>query len=211
MRRIATLTLVAAVVLLSGCFDIYEHISRDQNGLVDVYFRVSFSRSMMEMATSMSETPRAFSPDDLFGEQDAATSEILSTFGGKFERIDTSAELGAWTEFAINPKLKPHLDLMKARSSPLVPDISSNQIVITFNGAGENPDYQQTYDQILSSFKFRLTISKSVMPTVSRAVVSTAEIDFKPIVVSLPDEFLIDIPVSYLMQSTGKVEIVITR
>jgi hypothetical protein len=63
----------------------------------------------------------------------------------------------------------------------------------------------------MAAFKYRLTIGKAFMKTISGVVVATKDFDYKPVAIEMPDMFLIEIPMVYLLNSQEDVQIVLYR
>jgi hypothetical protein len=213
MRKAMRIVSLLSVLALFGCLDIYEHVSKEANGNINVYLKLTVAKSLLSIANSGSDTANANPFDSITGPNGSEiTKEITDVFKGTLTKVDTELETGMAMQLSLNMKSKDVQSYLQSDDVPLLPKIDDEKIVFSFS----NPSSSSTEDNqmgmaLLSSYKFRLTISKSVCPRVSKVVLATDEFDYKPQIISLPDMFLIEIPLSYLMKSSQKTELIVYK
>ena len=213
MHKALRIVFVLSVLVLVGCLDIYEHLSKEANGNINIYLKLSIAKSLLSLANSGSDTATVNPFDSIAGPNGSEiTKEITDVLKGTLTKVDTELETGVAIQLSLNMKSKDVQSYLESGGVPLVPRIDDEKIVFSFsNPSSSSKEDNQMGVALLSSYKYRLTISKSVCPTVSKVVLSTDEIDYKPQIVSLPDMFLIEIPLSYLMKSSQKTELIVYR
>lgn len=62
----------------------------------------------------------------------------------------------------------------------------------------------------MAAFKYRLSIGKALMPTISKVILTTGEVEINPEAIDLPDMYMIEIPMSYVF-GTEKSQLVILK
>jgi len=190
-------------------------VSKDANGNINVYFKLAVAKALLQMASSDSQTtsdPFA----GLFGPgENQVAEEITNVLKGTITKIDTDEETGLSVQLSLNMKAKQVQDAIGSGQVPFVPKIDNEKIVVIFSELSSNGTPDSTDNAmgtaLMSSFKYRLTISKAVCPKISKVVYSTDEIDYKPQVVDLPDMFLIEVPMNYLTKASKVSELIIYR
>jgi hypothetical protein len=213
MRIAIRIVSLLSVLALFGCLDIYEHVSREANGNINVYLKLTVAKSLLSMSNSGSDTPNTNPFDSITGPNGSeVTKEITDVLKGTLTKVDTELETGLAIQLSLNLKSKDVQSYLQSNDVPLLPKIDDKRIVFSFS----NPSSSSTEDNqmgmaLLSSYKFRLTISKTVCRSISKVVLSTDEVDYKPQIVSLPDMFLIEVPLSYLMKSSQKTELIVYK
>ncbi len=214
MARLRLLVaLLCMVIILGGCIDIYEHIGKERNGNVNVYLKLTVSKALLKMAESESD-----SESDPFGEIFAEGNEFtneITNLKGTLAKVDTELETGLAMQLSLNVKAPEIHTALQSGEAPFLPKFGNDRITLSFSGMSRNTDSSSEDSAmglvLMSSYKYRLSISKSACSTISRVVYSTDEVDYKPQVIDLPDMFLIEVPLSYLMKTSKVSELVIYR
>jgi hypothetical protein len=213
MRIAIRIVCLLSILSLFGCLDIYEHVSKEANGNINVYLKLTVAKSLLSMSNSGSDTANANPFDSITGPNGSEiTKEITDVLKGTLTKVDTELETGLAIQLSLNLKSKDVQSYLQSDDVPLLPKIDDKKIVFSFS----NPNTSSTEDNqmgmaLLSSYKFRLTISKSVCSSISKVILSTDELDYKPQIISLPDMYLIEVPLSYLMKSSQKTELIIYK
>jgi hypothetical protein len=186
MHKAIRILFVLSVLVLVGCLDIYEHLSKEANGNINIYLKLSIAKSLLSMANSGPDTATVNPFDSIAGPNGSEiTKEITDVLKGTLTKVDTELETGVAIQLSLNMKSKDVQSYLESGGVPLVPRIDDEKIVFSFsNPSSSSKEDNQMGMVLLSSYKYRLTISKSVCPMVSKVVLSTDEIDYKPQIVS---------------------------
>jgi hypothetical protein len=213
MSRLGIVLLVLSILCLAGCLDIYEHVSKEKNGNTNVYLKLTVAKALLEMAKSDSQKGDSDPFAEITGSgENEIYKEITDVLKGKLTRIDTELEAGMAVELSLNLKAKEVRAFLDSDDSPLIPRIDDEKIVFTFSTMNRSSsEDNQMGLALLSSYKYRLTISKSICPTISRVILSTDEFDFKPQIASLPDMFLVEVPLSYLFKASKTTQLIVYK
>jgi hypothetical protein len=180
-----------------------------------VYLEVGISKGMIELAEEMGEDG-----ENPFRGLDLGEKELVENYPSgvqaKLDKIDNDFEVGfrinlIYDDVNVNMASieKPGEDLS------FLPIEGEKEVRIMFTsteGAGDSSSAGDPFaSAILKSFKYRLTISRQFMSSLSKVVVLTKDFDYKPEFVSLADMYLIEIPIAYLIGHGGKVEMILYR
>jgi len=204
--RIASLAVVV-LVAAAGCLDICEHITRDSDGRVCVYIKVGLSKAMIDLAQDLNE-----SASDPFEDVDLGQDELVEGLpegvDASVERIDNDIESGFAITATYPAAVSASLALTAGEGeAPFFPIESERSVRIRFpesEADREQPDEENPFEKgMMQSFKYRLTIGKAFMKTVSRVTVSTADGEREAAFVSLPDLYLVEIPIAVLLGEGG--------
>jgi hypothetical protein len=201
-----------AALLVGGCLDVTQYISKDKRGLTNVYLKVAIAKSLMELAKSESsnfsdpfEDQSGLQAEDVFKGLPAGT-QMTS------EKIDNDFEQGFSMSIAMDFQQQITSGLIDpSQSIPFVPIDRGTKVTIDLPASGDAKSDNPLTDSMMKSFKYRLIIAKSFMPKISRVIVSTKNFDYKPELVSLSDIYLIEMPIGYLMTPDAGNQIVLEK
>ena len=207
VRFLATLVLLVAVVLLSGCIDLVQYISGSASE-VDVYFRLTMQKSIFEMASAFGEEPQDL--DAMFEEFDLNEEDVVAELPqgvvANFESINSDSEFGFELRYSAS---RAALDSLQDGEAAFVPRVSPWGILIPLaegNGSAESDEFA---DAFLGSAKYRLMISKRLVSRVSEARVLSGPVSIPISVTELPDVWLLEFPMNlwYSSDYSATVEI----
>jgi hypothetical protein len=206
---------VALLIGASGCIDIEEHITRNSEGQVCVFVKVGVAKGMIELAEQMGEDG-----ENPLGDLDLGEEELVEDYPSgvqaKLSRIDNEYEVGFRIDLVYDD-VDMNMASIEAPGEDLtfLPIEGEREVRIVFASteeAGESSLPEDPFSSaVFSSFKYRLTIGRQFMSSLSRVVVSAGAIDYKPEFVSYPDMFLVEIPLSYLVGHGGNAELILYR
>ena len=213
MRIAIRIVCLLSILSLFGCLDIYEHVSKEANGNINCLLEADVAKSLLSMSNSGSDTADANPFDSITGPNGSEiTKEITDVLKGTLTKVDTELETGLAIQLSLNLKSKDVQSDLQSDDVPLLPKIDDKKIV--FSSQTLILHQQKTIKWGWLYFHptiFRLTISKSVCSSISKVILSTDELDYKPQIISLPDMYLIEVPLSYLMKSSQKTELIIYK
>lgn len=201
MRLFGRFVAGASVLLLAGCLDVYQHIAKEDNGHMSVYFTMTLSKTFLSMANGAgggSSQP----PSDPFADfQKSPMVTAAKAIGSSITRIDNDTEFGVVIQSSLDPKSQAVQAAMKSPAGPMVPQVSNEGITLFFPSQSTPSDKDQNSGAILTAFKYRLSVGKSLMPTLSKVILRTGGTETVIAAVDLPDMYLIEVPLSAVFSS----------
>lgn len=203
MRKALFLLLIVSTLILSGCIDVYQHIKRNSNGNTDLYIQFTLSKPLMAMASSFSDDEDSFDYNQWLDKDNN-----LSTFSSNGFPIIEQGKIDTETDFGFFVKTSYNLSQNKniKGDTNFIPLQSGSKTVFYLNlkssSEGDSiKENTQIVNALLSSAKYRLTISKTFLKNISKVYLEDDEIIRKISFVDLTDEYLIEIPMIYLLDN----------
>lgn len=189
-KRYLLICTIICAMLFTSCFDSLESITYS-NGEYVITTRFTISKTTLEMATESDESGVT---------ADSILKEMTDLFpsNASIEKVDTDTDFG----ISVTMKVKPNTKDENAKG--FLPTISTDASYFQFNPI--ESDYFSNAEEgianlMLASAKWRILISKKVMPTIKSAhlkyFLSGDKIYFP--VVDLIDMYYIEIPFSLLI------------
>ena len=211
-RLMRSVSVAIAALLLGACLDVTQYISKDKQGLTNVYLKVGIAKSLMELAKLESsefedpfESLRGLQAEDVFKGLPAGTQ--MTT-----DKIDNDFEYGFSLSIALDFQAQIKKGLIDpSQINPFVPIDRGTKVTIDLPPPDGSESKNPVTDSMMKSFKYRLIVAKTYMPKISRVIVSTNSFDYKPELVSLSDIYLIEMPIGYLIASDEGSQIVLER
>lgn len=189
--------LIAALVFaLSGCVEIFQYITQNQDGEIEVSASVRVQKSLFEIATGFTGEP----PPDYESEFGFTEDEILREYPEQlemgFRSIDTELEYGFEVTLSGAPEL-----LQQHRGAPFIPHTEREVTSILFEGEGNGSADDDLALALFASSKYRLLISKNYLPNISEVWYETRG-DRAPVELhDYEDVYLVEFPIVYLFAS----------
>jgi hypothetical protein len=210
MKLVTRLLMAASVLLLAGCFDVYQHVTKESNGHVNVYFKIAMAKAFLTMANSSGGgTPQP--PQDPFADfQNSPMVTSAKGLGSSVTRVDNDSEFGVVMQSSLDLGSKPVRDAMKTPAGPMVPQVSDSGITLFFPSQTPQSNNDQNSGAVLAAFKYRLSVGKTLMPTLSKVVLRTGGTETVVAAVELPDMYLIEVPLSSVF-SAADVQLVLLK
>ncbi len=186
---------VVGIIAFTSCIDIFQNITLDSDNNITMAVRYTVSKAIFELGDSDGPI------EDVFADQVISEDLAKEMFGenGKkkvsFETVNTESDYGAMIKVSY-PKN------MKITDEDVgFPKISPNRIEIKpFIGDGEQVEDDPYSMMFFSSMKYRLQLSKNVLPHVTSArlqFLNESSHTLYPI--DLEDSYLFEIPLVLLM------------
>jgi hypothetical protein len=180
---------------LSGCLDIFQHIARMDNGKDRHTLKIGVSKAIMEMAAR-------------FGEGDANLN-VLSTdtadieneyarFNGKAEVLNTETEFGYILNMDIGYNREVVDAIIKEKPS-FVPLYTKEGMSLGIESLGDNSETNEYGLVFLSTSRYRLSVSKRCMASVSRVTITKNGKETPVSFLDLGDSYFVEIPILLLM------------
>ena len=194
---------------LTGCIDIVQHITRKSDGTDQNTISLTIAKAMLEMATSM-QGNSSVNYDELFTEFNASDMKEYEQFGAKITKINDQVNVGYLIDMNINYKDKDILKAINAEDIDFIPKYTKKKMTI-YVGSLQDDDSSQTGNEMaqlfLATSKYRLLISKSCMPSISKVILKESKKSTEISYLDLYDEYLIEIPIMRLLKNKITVEI----
>ena len=194
---------------LTGCIDIVQHITRKSDGTDQNTISLTIAKAMLEMAASM-QGNSSVNYDELFTEFNASDMKEYEQFGAKITKINDQVNVGYLIDMNINYKDKDILKAINAEDIDFIPQYTKKKMTI-YVGSLQDDDSSQTGNEMaqlfLATSKYRLLISKSCMPSISKVILKESKKSTEISYLDLYDEYLIEIPIMRLLKNKITVEI----
>ena len=178
MKKIALLICIGSCCLsLTGCIDIVQHITRKSDGTEQNTISITVAKAMIEMASAMQGEP-SVNYDALFNEFNTSDMDEYEQFGAKITKINDQVNAGYLIDMNLNYKDKDVLKAINAEDIDFIPKYGKKKMTI-YIGSLQDDDSSQTdqemFQLFLASSKYRLLISKTCIPSISKILLKTAK------------------------------------
>ena len=190
------LVILIGVFALSGCVEIFQYITQNEHGELELTASVRIQKSLFEAATSFTgEAPPDYETEFGFTEEEI-TEEYPDWLELTFDTIDTDLEYG----FEVSLRGTPQR-LQQHRTAPFLPHTEENVTSILFEGEGEATADDDIALALFASSKYRLLISKNYLPNISAVWYETGGRRTPVEVHDYDDVYYIEFPIVYLFAS----------
>lgn len=200
MKKVFSCVMFLCIALcLVGCLDITEYVNAD-NDNIKINVNITVSKAMIELINSTDENQIDYK--DILDEN---TLKKDLPKGFKMEKIDNITDFGFSMKGFISKqelsKMKNGIFLvpMKYRSGYIMPLYSDNS---------DMNEIDDSTFALMSSYKFKLFISKDYIPYIKRAFVETGKDKYNISFYDFDDMYLLDMPlfVMFTDKPTLKIE-----
>jgi hypothetical protein len=190
-------------LVLSGCIDIFQYITKDENGIHRNTIKVSVSKAVFEMANSFSDSDDKIDYEKLFDESSSIDKITYNQFNATIKPINDMMDFGYLFDMSLDYQDKSIVNEINRSNSSFMPKYNGKNIVIHIDCLSKEPastDDNGLSDAFLSTGKYRLIISKKCIANIDRVALKIdgleEDIDF----IDLYDEYLIEIsmPIIFL-------------
>ncbi len=198
-----------AIALLTGCFDVAQHITRASNGDIVSFVRFTFDKSLFSITEQMGGEPVDY--DSMLADADLTEGELLDTLPpgviATYTPINSAARFGFSTRLAYSardgaaPFRGPQAVAAGDPSLEAIffPYLYEGGVAIPFEGI---EDADEESEPFLASSLYSISLGKPLMGSVSEVHVApvgealgpATEIDVN--VEDYEDFFLLEIPLS---------------
>ena len=210
MKKIALLICIGSCCLsLTGCIDIVQHITRKSDGTEQNTISITVAKSMIEMASAMQGEP-SVNYDALFNEFNTSDMDEYEQFGAKITKINDQVNAGYLIDMNLNYKDKNTLKAINAQDIDFIPKYEKKKMTI-YVGSLHDDDSSKSDNEMaqlfLATSKYRLLVSKSCLPSISKVLLKEAKNSTEISWFDLYDEYMIDIPMAMLLKNKTTIEI----
>lgn len=210
MKKITLLLCIGLYCLsLTGCVDIVQHITRKTDGTEQNTISIMVTKAVIELFASM-QGNRTVNYDELFTEFNTSDMKEYEQFGAKITKINDQTNVGYLIDMNIDYKDKDVLKAINAENIDFIPKYAKKKMTI-YIGSMQDKSALQTQNEVLQLFlassKYRLLISKTCMPSISKVLLKMSKQSVEVSYLDLYDEYLIDIPIAFLLTDKITVEL----
>ena len=200
---------VLCCMSLTGCIDVVQHITRRSDGTDQNTVCITIAKTLLEVMTrSMSNEKAKY--DELFEEYNFNSTNMAEyePFSAKFTKINDAVNVGFLIDMNINYKDKAVLKTVNTGTIDFIPKYGKKMMSIYIGSLHDTSSFDDEMSSMfLAGSKYRLLISKSCMPSVSKVLVKTAKESMETTYLDLYDEYLIEIPMLFFLQDEVTVEV----
>jgi hypothetical protein len=186
---------------ISGCVDIYQHLTKDGDGFVLNTIKVTVSKTVFEMAGSFSE--ESIDYENLFSDG-AVDMNTYDQFKATSKKINDTLDVGYLLEMKIDYRDKTITDGISKDAVSFMPQFRGKNIVIhvdCLGGGDMSSDNNMMAAAFLATGKYRIALNKKIIAGIDKAAVRTSDGEQPVSFYDLLDEYLVEIPVPLIFMS----------
>ena len=195
---------------LTGCVDIVQHITRKSDGTDQNTISITVAKATLDMAMAM-QGESSVNYDEFFAEFDLSDMDEYGQFGAKITKINDQVNAGYLIDMNLNYTDKDTIKAINAEDIDFIPKYAKKKMSIYVGSLQQDNDSLKTDDEMMQLFlatsKYRLLISKSCIPSISKVILKKAKKSAPVSYLDLYDEYLIEIPIMSLLKDEVTVEI----
>jgi hypothetical protein len=189
---------------LSGCIDIFQHITKDGNGIDKNTIKVTVSKTVFAMANGLSGSNEDIDYEKLFNESNNIDVKDYNKFNATVKTVNDTMDVGYLVDMNIDYRDRNTLNMINRSNTSFIPKYNGKNIIIHIDCFGEDSD--STDDNamavaFLATGKYRLAISKKCIANIERITIKTAEGETGISFLDLYDEYFIEIPIPIIFMS----------
>lgn len=198
LRKAGVLVILAmAILMFSSCIDILETIETSGNQ-VDMMLRISFSKSLIEGAASMSGEEPDYSDLPDFTGEDGMINDSVPGVDLKASKLDNDVDYGVTVNAHYNSNAVAGLD---EKDRTFLPYVDGKRIEILLPPSSEEGEMDEMTAMFFGSAKFRILIKQSTQ----RREVDQVLVGGEPgtvSVTSIGDVVMVEVPLTTWLMST---------
>ena len=205
IKKLCSISLIFMLCFcLSGCFDIFQYITRDNDGIDKITVRATVSKGFFAMVYGLSGSTDDIDYNEMFDESDMYTfdTDNYIQYGAVIERINDVSEFGLQLRMNIDYRDQNVMDEINRTSSSFIPKYNENGMTIRIERIGNvasSVEENVMTAVFLASGRYRLMISKRCIENINRAVIKTIEDEAEISFIDLYDKYLLEIPIPLLI------------
>jgi hypothetical protein len=207
MKWIFRLLVLVMPLLLSGCIDIYQHVSLGTKGETNIYTRLTVSKAIMAMSSRMSGNTAAPDFDQLMPDGDWSAKEGFSDLGRvETGKINTDTDFGMYYKASVNYRNQTVLDKWHASEVNFFPFVENGKLSIKTSFPNQTDQSSNAMAAaFLSTAKYIVTIDKRVCPSLKTATVTVGDVETDVGLVDVGDEYFCSIPLGLLFYGDAQI------
>jgi hypothetical protein len=189
---------------LSGCIDIFQHITKDSNGVDKNTIKVTLSKAVFEMANSFSGSGESIDYEELFNEGNSIDIKEYDKFNATVKTVNDAMDIGYLIDMSIDYRNRNTLAIINRSNMSFIPKYNGKNIALHIDRLGDDSDSADDNEMaaaFLATGKYRLAISKKCVANIERVTIKTVEGETDISFLDLHDEYLIEIPMPVIFMS----------
>jgi hypothetical protein len=189
---------------LSGCIDIFQHITKDSNGIDKNTIKVTVSKTVFAMANGLSGSSDNIDYEELFNESNNIDVKEYDQFNANVKTVNDTMDVGYLVEMNIDYRDRNMINKINSSDISFIPKYNGSNITIHIDcigGDSGSADDNAMAAAFLATGKYRLAISKKCIANVDRVIIKTNEGETDINFLDLYDEYLVEIPIPIIFIS----------
>jgi hypothetical protein len=193
----------AFCIVLSGCIDIYQYLTKDANGIERNTIKVTVSKTVFAMANGFSDSSNAIDYEELFDESSPIDIGEYNQFNASIKKVNDTMDVGYLVAMNIDYRDRNIVNKINSNNTSFIPKYNGKDIIIHIDCIGENSDSadNEMAMAFLATGKYRLAISKKCIANIDRITIKTDENETNINFTDLYDEYLVEIPIPIIFMS----------
>jgi hypothetical protein len=191
-------------LVLSGCIDIFQHITKDASGIDRNTIKVTVSKAVFAMANGFSGTSDETDYEKLFDESNNIDIQEYNQFNATVKTVNDTMDVGYLVDMNIDYRDRNTVNTINRSNASFIPKYNGKNIVIHIDSLGGNSgstDDNAMAAAFLATGKYRLVISKKCIASIERVVIKTNEGETASNFLDLYDTYLVEIPIPIIFMS----------
>jgi hypothetical protein len=205
MKKSAFSSMVFILCLvLSSCIDIFQHITKDGNGIDKNTIKVTVSKTVFAMANGLSGSSDNMDYEELFNESNNIDVKEYNQFNATVKTVNDTMDIGYLVEMDIDYRDRNMINKINRGNTSFIPRYNGRNITIHIDCIGDNSsstDDNAMAAAFLATGKYRLAISKKCIANIDRVTIKTDEGETSIGFLDLYDEYLVEIPIPIIFIS----------
>jgi hypothetical protein len=208
-KTLGILVILILCFISSSCIDIFQHLTKDTNGIDRNTIRVTVSKTIIEMANNFSGSG-AVDYEKFFDENGMDEMDIneYNQFGASIRKINDSMDIGYLVEISLNYKDKDIVNITNESNVSFIPKYNGKNIVLPLDlGNYGSLDDNAMAAAFLSTGKYRLAVNKKCISNIRKVTIKVKNKETEIGFLDLYDEYLIEVPLPVIMASAVELRI----
>jgi hypothetical protein len=201
--------ILALCFISSSCIDIFQHLTKDTNGIDRNTIRVTVSKAVIEMANNFSGSG-AVDYEKFFDENNMDEMDIngYNQFGASIRKINDSTDIGYLVEISLNYKDKDIINITNQSNVSFIQKYNGKNIILPLDlGSYGSLDDNAMVAAFLSTGKYRLAVNKKCISNIRKVTIKVKSKETEIGFLDLYDEYLIEVPLPVIMASAVELRI----
>jgi len=220
MKRKILLTVagILLAVMLTSCLDAIEYITLDENDDIKISFMITISKSLFEMGGEGASVEETFADEVLDPEK--ITEMIPGAKKVEARLLNSDVDYGYLFTFSLPREYQPAADtpmapLFTESGIEILLSISDNESKSSSGSVkSKKKKAEEPMDEmgaaIFSSAKYKLQISKKLLPQASKAYIETITgVRTSVELIDLDDNYLVNLPMLLVMGEEEETRLII--
>ncbi|WP_461255994.1 hypothetical protein [Treponema sp. R80B11-R83G3] len=206
MKKFVLVTILVLCFIFSGCIDIFQHLTKDNNGNEKNTIKVTVSKTIFAMASGLYGYSNDIDYEKLFDENDMNTLDMkeYNQFGATLKKINDTMDVGYLFDINMDYRDKNVVNKINSSNASFIHKYNGKNIIIHIAKLGDNSSSSSDNEMVallLATGKYRLAINKKCIANVSKVVIKTIKDETEINFLDLFDEYLIEIPIPIIVMS----------